>query len=150
MAAVGKGQAGSMKKTAGGGYFLIPAGPSIGTSVSSAASLDTYGSWTEATASTSAALYIVGVLPYIRTTLAHTYVQIDIGTGEAASESSIGEVLGYSDETFDHGNSPIMLPFPIPVPAATRIAIRTAEDYSLAVTYKISLMCVDQSDLVDL
>lgn len=148
MAAVGKGQAGSMKKTAGGGYFLIPAGPALGTAVVSGG-VDTYGSWAEMIASTSAALYVVGVSVDSGGNNTTDYIQISIGTGAAASESSvsewkyeIGSVTGMNDARV------ITFPFPIPVATATRIACRVASQDSAP--HAVTLICINQSDLADL
>ncbi len=129
-------------KTSGGGYFLIPAGPGGGTVVASAASADTYGTWVEMTASTAAALYIVGLVVDVTGTV--TEQQIDIGTG--ATPTSISEVrfaLSASLET----NGVAYFPVLIPVPVSTRIACRTADDSASALNHAISLICVNQSDV---
>ncbi len=148
MANVGKGQAGSMKKTAGGGYFMVPAGPVQGTPVSTPATSDTYGSWVEMIASTSAPIYIVGfTLDPVGTTI--EYVQLDIGTGAAASEASVSE-WKVDFPSIDNQAETVTFPFPIPVATATRIACRTADQENSVRGHLVALICINQSDLVDL
>lgn len=133
-------------KTASGGYFLIPAGPAAGTTVAKAASAATYGDWVEMEDSTAAALFIVGVVIEDLQN-ANTYVQLDIGVGAAASEVSVSEVK--TGEHQSSGNAdPIMLPYPIPVAASARIACRTAGSTAGADTIAVSLLCINQADLV--
>lgn len=131
-----------MLKTASGGFFLIPTGPSAGTVVASSATNNTYGSWVEMIASTSAAIYIVGIIVGLAPVTSITYVQLDIGTGAGGSETSIGEAKLNDDAKF------YTLPFPIPVAASTRIACRTANDGSTTVNWPVALLCINQADLV--
>ena len=133
-------------KTASGGYFLIPAGPAAGTNVPKPASAATYGDWVEMEDSTAAALFIVGVnIEDVQN--ANAYLQVDIGVGAAASESSVSEVKRGELQSSGH-NLPIMLPFPIPVAAGARIACRTAGSTAGADTIAVSLLCINQADLV--
>ena len=141
---------GGMLKTASGGYFLIPAGPTIGTTVSSSASADTYGSWTEMTASAAADLFIVGVTIAVLDSAGEEYVQVDIGTGAAAAESSIGEwKLGYTANA-DIGTLTATLPFPVPVASGTRVSCRTADDVTSSLGHRVTLHCINQADLADI
>lgn len=137
---------GSMKVT-GGGYYLIPAGPSVGTTVTSSASADTYGSWTEMRAASGNALYIVGVSLSVTTSAAYT--QLDIGTGAAASETSVSETKFRSDENNDVDQT-IYFPYPIAVAASTRIACRTADEDAIARNSTVTLIVVDQADVTTL
>ena len=141
-----------MKKTASGGYFLIPAGPANSTSVSSSASADTYGSYVEMIASTAAAIYIVGVIinSTATFTFAQNYCQIMIGTG-AAPETAVGEWKIGSESTGASGKrTPTIFPFPIPVATSTRIACKTADADATARAWLITLVCINQADLVDM
>ena len=140
-------------KTSGGGYYLIPAGPSIGTAVTSSASADTYGSWTQMRAASGNALYIVGldVKPADNSSL--DYIQIDIGTGGAGSETSVGEaktIARLHTNGSQWGTYKIELPYPIPVAASTRIACRTADDVASALGHVITLHVIDQADVVSI
>ena len=142
---------GGSKKTAStGNYFLIPTGPALGTSLASSASADTYGSWVQMVDATSAALFIVG---YVLNDYSHNsamkYVQLDIGVGAAAAEVSVGEF--YTGSVVEGGSDkglPQAVPiYPIPVAASTRIAARIADAAAAAYTAKLTLLCINQSDL---
>lgn len=140
-------------KTSGGGYYLIPAGPSIGTSVSSSASADTYGSWTQMRAASGNALYIVGIDVKPADDSSLDYIQIDIGTGGAGSETSVGEaktIARLHTISSQWGTYKIELPYPIPVAASTRIACRTADDVASGLSHVLTLHVIDQADLVSI
>ena len=134
-------------KTSGGGYYLLPAGPAIGSAVADSATDDTYGAWVEMRAAAGNALFIVGATIRANTAPGTTgdYAQLDIGTGAAASEVSIGEWY-FPDIAIDSRN--ITLPFPIPVAATTRIAVRVADSETIINTYQVTLHVIDQADLV--
>ena len=138
----------SMKKTSSGGYFLIPSGPAAGVTVASSTSANTYGSWVELEDSTSAAIFIVG---YIMrdSSFGADYAQLDLGTGAEAAESSIGESYQPAGTAADLFRSEYF-PFPIPVATSTRIAARTADNTTTAEGITVSLICINQADLVDL
>ena len=136
---------GGMLKTASGGYFLIPAGPAAGTTVTSSTSANTYGSWTQMTASTSAAIFIVGF--HIRQQISTQYCQLDIGTGSAASETSVGETKTGAPGATTQFSHTAYFPAPIPVATATRIACRTADEDASARDHDITLICINQADL---
>ena len=141
-----------MKKTASGGYFLIPAGPANSTTVASSASANTYGSYVEMIASTAAAIYIVGVLIHSVATLtfALNYCQIQIGTG-AAPETSVGEWKHGTEATGAVATLlPTVFPFPIPVATSTRIACQVADGDATARNWEVTLICINQADLVDM
>lgn len=138
-------------KTQSSGYFTIPAMPSVGTTVTKSGTADTWGSWTAMIASTSAAIYIVGIR--IRDTAANAYVALDIGTGAGGAEASIGyTVMSGEDTGTDSGvrGQTVMLPHAIPVATATRIACRTAGSRAAADNIVVTLICVNQADLVSL
>ena len=134
-------------KVTGGGYYLIPAGPGSGTTVTSSASADTYGSWTEMRAATGNALYIVGVT--VRGHSNAAYTQLDIGTGAAASETSVSEARFRSDAS-NAIDQTVYFPYPIAVAASTRIACRTADEDASARDASVTLIVVDQADVAAL
>ena len=141
-------------KTSGAGYFMIPAGPAVGTTLTSSASADTYGSYVQMIASTSAAIYIVGITIDTPTiTTAVDIIQVMIGTGPA-TETPVGEwKFGYkvaSGPVFPPMLVSFIFPFPIPVATGTRIALKVADDVASALTYNATLICIDQSNLVAL
>ena len=144
---------GGALKTAGSGYFMIPSGPAVGTTLTSSASANTYGSYVEMVASTSAAIYIVGVTldtPTINLTV--DIIQVMIGTGPA-TETPVGEwKFGYDGDQGSNVSPPMLtsfiFPFPIPVATATRIALKVADDVAAALTYNATLICINQADLV--
>lgn len=134
-------------KTSGGGYFLIPAGPAAGTVVTKSATAHTYGAWVQMEASAAAALFIVGVLIEDVSGAGNTYIQVDIGVGAAASESSVGEIKRGEIGTAG-ANHPLMFPCPIPVASGARIACRVAGSTATEDTVPISLLCINQADIV--
>lgn len=136
-------------KTASGGYFLIPAGPSVGTNVVGPASANTYGNWVELVASAPADLFILG-LGFAWANQSNNYYQIDIGVGASGSESSVGELRVGSIPGSTSSHPPVILPFPIPVASGSRIALRIAYSGTLATTVPITLLCINQADLVAL
>lgn len=136
------GNGGAMK-VINGGYYLIPAGPGLGTTVTSSASADTYGSWTEMRSASGNALYIVGIS--VSPNGSAGYTQIDIGTGGAGAETSISETIvrGTAAET-----KPFL--YPIAVAANTRIACRVADEDASAQDARVYLLVVDQADVASL
>lgn len=152
----GGGGSAGLKTAATGNYFLIPAGPAVGTTVTTSISGNTYGGWIEMVAATSAAVYVVGALVSVSAIYYDpTYMQLDIGTGAAAAEVSIGE---YKAEGNRNTRQDIRAPaqftfmFPIPVPIGTRISCRTASDvtdvYAIGMQCMVTLVCINQADVV--
>ena len=142
---------GSKKTASTGNYFLIPTGPAAGTSLASSASANTYGSWVEMVASTSAALFIVGVVLNTASDATNmAYLQLDLGVGAGASEVSVGEFYATSPVDTTTGDPPVWQGqplFPIPVAAGVRIAARMADAEAAANTVLLTLICINQSDL---
>lgn len=141
---------GTMNKTFADGYYLIPAGPSRGTAVASSASADTYGSYVEMrAAASSVALYIAGFSFGAAAGL--TYGQIAIATGESGSESVVSETrLAVARDANNQvfGFYPFI--FPVPVPANTRIAIKSADNLAFATSWYVSLHVVNETNLLEL
>lgn len=133
-------------KTSGGGYYLIPAGPAQGTSVTTSATDNAYGSWAELRSASGNALFIVGVAVY--DTATPEYLQIDIGTGGAGSETSISEIKVHPKVVDADVDQVVILPFPVPVAANTRIACRSAGGGGGSTTSAITLYVIDQADLI--
>jgi hypothetical protein len=143
------GAGGGMKKTIGAGFYTLPTAPSSGTTVASAASVDTYGSWVEMSASVAADLVIVGYR--IQSGFNTAYVQLDIGTGAASSETSRGEALPLCtiDTSYSDGNQ-LLLPIPIGVSAGTRLVCRTADSHGTSLSHKVNLLVANEPDLADI
>jgi hypothetical protein len=136
--------ASSMLKTQNAGYFSIPTEPSAGTSVTSG-SANSFGSFSQLTASTCAAIYIVGVMIFAAAT--STYVVMKIGTGGAGSESTVG-IWPLPARTATTTNPGFMVfPFPIPVAASTRIAVALGDNIG-SQAWNVKLICINQADLV--
>lgn len=134
-------------KTASGGYFLIPAGPAEGTTVTTGGTAHTYGSWTEMVASAGADLFIVAVTLQPGSA-PESYYQVDIGVGASSFEASIGEVkLGWGTGSLSTTPAYIPLPFPIPVASGARISCRSASK-TTSNALKVTLVCINQTDLV--
>ena len=143
--------AGGMLKTQNTGFFMIPTGPAVDTTVTSG-SADAYNAtWTEMIASTAAALYIVGAsINCGAAGSTATYVQFELGTGGAGSESVISEFkIGLKVDNIPATRSPehFEFPYPIPVAASTRISANSA-DPAGGLGWKLGLLCIKQSDLV--
>ena len=134
-------------KVINGGYYLIPAGPGLGTTVTSSASADTYGSWTEMRSASGNALYIVGAI--VRTNSNADYTQLDIGTGSAGAETSVSETK-LMTPTGTSVAETVYFTYPIAVAANTRIACRTADEDASARASDVTLIVVDQADVASL
>lgn len=136
------------------GHFLIPAAPAIGVVVASSSSANTFGSYVQMIASTSAALYITGYyLFFAAGASSFKYVCLQIGVGAAASEVIVDQAV-FSTATAG-GASATMGCYhkvwpPIPVAAAARIAAKTATDVASAMNWSVILECVAQADLIDM
>jgi len=149
------------RKTAGAGYFQIPTAPAVGTNVTQSASANTYGSVAELIASTSAAIYVVGVqvgIPSTYTPNVGAYIVVSLSTGAGAG-TGIGEALfqpthnpnagGTSSATFS-SIPPYIFPYPIPVATATRIAAKVASEHASANVFTVALVCINQTNLVSM
>ena len=132
-------------RSAGGGQFLIPTGPSVGTTVASG-SANAYGSWVEMSSAVGADIFVLGAR--VRSPNQEAYLQLDVGIGASGAESSIGELtfdgqVGASDG----GNNTVLFSFPVPVSNGTRLAARTA-DNGATTSISVMLTCINQSDVV--
>lgn len=141
---------GTMNKTFADGYYLIPAGPSRGTAVASSASANTYGSYVEMrAAASSVALYVAGFS--FGAAGGVTYGQIAIATGESGSESIVSETrLAVAPDKDDQVFGFYSFIFPIPVPANTRIAVKSADSLNSAISWYVSLHVINETDLLEL
>lgn len=138
------GGGGGGLKTANDGYFCVPTGPADGTTVNSGGA-GTYGSWTELLASAGADLYIVGFV-IDGPNASPGYCQVDIGTGAAASETSVGEwKVGTGNGNTNTAQMWNLFPYAIPVASGTRIAARVADGGTH--NWEIALICINQADL---
>ena len=138
-------------RTSGGGYFLIPAGPAVGTQLTTSGSANTYGAYVQMTADAGAAIFIVGaVIDSLNQNI--IYAQIDIATGGATSESSVGEFKWGSNAAAALADVKAIpaytFPYAIPVADATRIAARAADEDGAAQTLNLTLICINQADVI--
>mgnify|MGYP003394476864 CR=1 FL=1 len=148
-------------KTVNPGQFCIPTGPSAGTAVAKSTSPDTYGSYVELIASTSAALYITGatVIFSVSGTAAvvPTYFQFMLGTGAGGSETTVNvfsvpvpqpappnAASNYARAVC----SAMQFNPPIPVASGTRIAAKVAGNGATADAPGLALQCINQSNVV--
>lgn len=132
-------------KTAGVGLFAIPdrTDPSFVTS----GAANTYGSWVELLASTSAAVYLTHIVMLGQYT---SYTQIQIGVGGAGSESVVSEMMLYPNTaTTDGGTAVVPLTVLIPVATGQRIAVRSADKDGGNIAL-IGLIAVAQSNVVSI
>lgn len=141
---------GGVMKVANEGYELLPAGPSNGTPVSCGGGA--WGSWTELRSATGPEICIVGVAITIQDqNLVRTWVQLDIGTGASGSEvSRAGVRSSYAHNVSDDTATPtnVWFPYPVVIPASTRIAVRGAA--STGVVVAVTLYYVRKANLVPL
>lgn len=141
-------------KTSGGGYFLIPAGPATGTVVVSSTSANTYGSWVEMIASTTASLLVGGVTTHWASGASPSntrYMQIDIAVGAVGDEVSVGEIkygTQANNQAERQSDNIVTLPFPIPIAGGVRVICRAADDNAAARNCQVTLLCINQSDVV--
>lgn len=140
----------SLPAVTGTGYQTLPAGPAVGTSITSSATANTYGTATEISASTSTDLYIVGVSAGQADAATNFYGEVDLRY-DASLATSMGKVR-VMDSFINSTNSGLntlvnWLPFPIPVPSGTRVGARTSDARSAGVAWRIRLLCIAQTDL---
>lgn len=118
----------------GSGYQTYPAagaGATAYITVVNAAAAYYWGAWTEVTASTASEIAIMGVQIAVGAALNG---QVEIGTGAAAAESGVGTVPFYFNAS---GTVLVMLPYPIIVPASTRLAARFSSSYAYTIYLQV-------------
>ena len=146
-------KSGSLKVSSANGPYLIPAGPSAGTSVTSGTTIGyavVYGSWTQMIASAAADLLILAVV--VNFDNARTYLQINVGVGAGGSEVSIGETLTRANSSGGAASvrwGPFSFEVPLEVASGERIALQCADD-TTALAYSMSLLVINKSDLKDI
>ena len=139
-------------KSAGVGLFTIPTAPAAGTSITGGAANAYSASYVQLIASTAAAIYITGVQVSLSSTSKPTYMNIQLATGGAGSETIVGQIQ-MGDWTTSGATGTVVsatLQFwpPIPVANATRIAAKVADSVG-SLAWLVSLQCVNQSNVVD-
>lgn len=118
-------------KTTPGGFYP-------GVDVAGSGSSGVFSSWVEIEDSTPAALELTSVTVYTPNNVTAGF-EVDIGTGAAGAESSIGSVTGRHNVASNVFVIPI--PRPISVASGTRVAVRiklnstSATQYHVAVNY---------------
>ncbi len=146
-------------KSVNPGQFCIPTGPSAGIAVTKSTSPDTYGSYAELIASTSAALYITGATVIFSVSgniVTPTYFQFMLGTGAGGSETtvnvfsvSVPQPAPPASTTYARAVcSAMQFNPPIPVASGTRIAAKVAGNGATADAPRLVLQCINQSDVV--
>lgn len=131
-------------KVENAGYEPLPSTIGSGTNVVSGGSANTYGSYVQLRGATGNAIYVVGVQLANGSALGGD-CQLMIGTGGAGSETDVSEI-----PVFQPGSGavyPLILPYPIAVPAATRIAVKLAAEGASG-SVEVKLLVVDQVNLV--
>lgn len=120
--------------------------PASGTAVTYAqVTATSANTWYQLVASTSSAIYVLGIKYGFNGTGTYKSHTVNLGTGAAASEATVATVFGESSsgvcgDTEDHRTFTV----PIRVPASTRIAIRD----SLASGNQIGIFYVAESKVV--
>ena len=141
-----------MKKAQGTGYYTLPAAPGVGANVTPGNG--SFGSYAESRSASGNAIYIVGARFQMDSgeTTTTSYFDLSIATGAASSETQIAQwSFSGRDPGTDSGmyGASLAFPFPLAVAASTRIAVRAAAS-DAAVSARITLIVIDQADLVDL
>lgn len=111
-------------------------------SASSSATANTFGSWAEIDASTSADSWLAGITVSVPPKAAAYVFCIEIGTGAAASElTKIRISFSYQYKSDVGYLTPLVysLPMPIKVLSGTRIAARASDDQAAANALLIGL-----------
>lgn len=126
-----------------GGRYLLPNGPSVGTSVPSATSANTYGAWTTISSGETYPIYIVGITIAMETGNAESYTQVELGYG--GTPTSLGEF--YIPVLRDSGNAALVNSDYIPVDPWIRVeasqaikaraADNSATSYNAAITLHV-------------
>jgi hypothetical protein len=148
----GGGSSGGGLKTSGVGYDTLPAMPAAPTSVTPGTS-NGWGSWVQFRAAAGNAIYVVGAFISTRFSVAPTTLiglAVQIGIGGAGAESAIGtiDVPPNPGGSVNTSGQVVFFPFPIPVAASTRVAARASYSTTTAPTVGITLMVLEQSNLV--
>lgn len=127
------------------GLDVLPAGPSLGTAVTSSASADTYGSYIQFIASASEDLYIVGITVNTNDVGYVSYAQIAVAIGAAASEVvkaviNIPLTRGMLQEvgTKMYCGEKDIKPF-LKIPSGSRVALKIADNIAGALGHSIVL-----------
>lgn len=136
-------------KTSGGGHFTFPTSPSAGLDVAVGGS-NSYGSFVQVTASTSAALLITALHHDNDGGTSNTYTVYDIAVGGAGSEVSADEIHlgGASSAHYMHPQASIYPP--VAIASGVRLAIRGAHSHSSGETHRISIAAILASDIAAL
>ena len=136
-------------QTSGTGHFMIPTAPAVGTSCTSGAANVFTTTYVQLIASTVAALYITGIYTEKAAVSAATYIAVQLAVGGAGSETIIDQTYVAQDtgSTVTRNYKPLFPP--VPVPASSRISVKTADSVGAQATL-ITLECIAQSNVVDM
>ncbi len=119
---------------------------SCGTTVTGSASSNTYGSWAQVTASTTAPIHglMVSIQGASSTNMASRYVTLKLGIGGAGSEQQIGPVMFFvassnewvMNDTLMGGYIPVM---GLSIPVGSRISAAVQGSTAVAEPYDVSV-----------
>lgn len=129
----------------------------VGVTVTGSASTNTYGNYTQISAGEPWALYIYGIMlgPSTAYSSDCSYWQMQLALGAASSEINISSFKLFSVDvttgTAGKNNmQPFWLPFPLFVPAWSRIAARAAAPTgSIAQTVSLNIVKADDLEVLD-
>lgn len=127
---------------------LLPAGPSVGTTVTSFATVHAYGAYVEFLASAATDIYIYGCVVKSPPASNIQYAQISIATGGSGSE--VEKAVTKTTHTMDSQlGSNILFPIPLRVAAGSRVAVRVADALSSTNAIPITLLFAEVPDIVN-
>ncbi len=138
------------KMTSAPGHYMIPAAPAVGTAVAQSASANTYGTIVSLGTS-AAALFITGVyVEGIPATNLPTYLSVQLYITASTVVDTMNIPLDSSTgvaATQYACYKPIYPP--VPVANATAILAATASSVASAISWKVTLEVINQSNVVD-
>lgn len=133
------------------GYQTVP-DRAAGVSIASSASANTYGTSTQITAGLAYDAYLVGALmgsPGAGAGDAYAQLGIDLGPSGNVQTVADLKLMAFDSVTAtgNIGQTPVMLPYPIFVPAGMRVAAKTARSVATAVSYLVHLIFVPAAEV---
>lgn len=135
-------QTGRYGRTLGVGYVVLPTGPAAGVAVTPGVAA--YGSWVEMLATAATALFLVGA-SVNQGSNTPDWAQFQIGVGAAASETVV-TTWRVEPLVANQANGGALFPFPVPIAAGARIAVRAAAGAGVVVRFV--LLAIEQTNVV--
>lgn len=143
------------EKTASTGVFTIPTSPAVGTTVAQSGSANTYtAAYVQLSAAAPAAIFITGLYVNCTTgTNIPTYMSLQLATGAAASEVIVGQYSCPLHVSTGAAGTVVSMYRPIypwiAVANGIRIAAKTASSIASALSWTVTLECINQANVVD-